>query len=108
VVGLELGADDYLAKPFDLRELLARVKSVLRRSQRAAPEAALRPSLKFAGWRLDLSARRLFSEAGVETPLTTGEFALLKIFSITRTASWAAAISSISRAARRRTICPQH
>jgi two-component system, OmpR family, response regulator len=79
VVGLELGADDYLAKPFDLRELLARVKSVLRRARRAvAMEGTV--LLSFAGWKFDPAARRLTSPGGVETPLTTGEFELLSAF----------------------------
>jgi two-component system, OmpR family, response regulator len=82
VVGLELGADDYLAKPFDLRELLARVKSVLRRARRAvAMEGTVSGNLlSFAGWKFDPAARQLTSPDGVETPLTTGEFELLSAF----------------------------
>src|SRR5580700_8830160 len=76
IIGLEMGADDYLPKPFHLRELLARVKSVLRRvssrtGERAAPT---RSSARFAGWTLDLSSRELRSPAGREVRLTTGEF----------------------------------
>jgi two-component system, OmpR family, response regulator len=85
VVGLEVGADDYVTKPFDLRELLARVKAVLRRV--AAPEPAARDahappreSFRFAGWALDTAARRLVDAAGCDTALTAGEFDLLCTF----------------------------
>jgi two-component system OmpR family response regulator len=83
VVGLEVGADDYVTKPFDLRELLARIKAVLRR---LAPSAAgeARPDaeaatnlLRFAEWELDTAARRLLDPNGREVALTTGEFDLL-------------------------------
>ncbi|MEJ8849164.1 winged helix-turn-helix domain-containing protein [Variovorax rhizosphaerae] len=82
VVGLEVGADDYVTKPFDLRELLARIKAVLRR---LAPAIVVNPStgstapstLRFAHWRLDTSARRLLDDQGEEVALTTGEYALL-------------------------------
>jgi DNA-binding response OmpR family regulator len=82
IIGLEMGADDYLPKPFHLRELLARVKSVLRRvSSRTADRAPPPPSkARFAGWNLDLSSRELFSPAGTEVRLTTGEFDLLAAF----------------------------
>ncbi|MBP6778435.1 MAG: response regulator transcription factor [Piscinibacter sp.] len=86
VVGLEVGADDYVTKPFDLRELLARIKAVLRRlapvevSAAAAGAAAPPSSLQFAGWRLDTGARRLSNPAGNDVPLTTGEFELLCVF----------------------------
>jgi two-component system, OmpR family, response regulator len=82
IIGLEMGADDYLPKPFHLRELLARVKSVLRRaSSRVADRAPSPPSkARFAGWSLDLSSRELFSPAGQEVRLTTGEFDLLAAF----------------------------
>lgn len=80
VVGLEVGADDYVTKPFDLRELVARIKAVLRRlfAQPVAP-AATAP-LQFAGWRLDLQARSLRSPQGTEVALTGGEFDLLSTF----------------------------
>jgi two-component system OmpR family response regulator len=83
VVGLEIGADDYVTKPFDLRELVARIKAVLRRIE-PAPAAASNgtpalASLCFAGWRLDTSARRLESPQGVVVALTSGEFDLLKL-----------------------------
>ena len=82
IIGLEMGADDYLPKPFHLRELLARVKSVLRRvSSRSAERApAQRSQARFAGWHLDLSSRELFSPSGKEVRLTTGEFDLLAAF----------------------------
>jgi DNA-binding response OmpR family regulator len=85
VVGLELGADDYIAKPFHVREVLARVKTVLRR---AAPEdsGAKRSSagdgsvIHFSGWQLDVAKRELRSPDGGLHPLTTAEFDLLAIF----------------------------
>lgn len=87
VVGLEVGADDYIAKPFHLREVLARIKSVLRRLrayQVATPSAlsnnVSREVLRFDGWRLDLWRRELKSPEGTQIPLTTGEFDLLVTF----------------------------
>jgi DNA-binding response OmpR family regulator len=85
VVGLEVGADDYVTKPFDLRELLARIRAVLRRLSpiEAAPAAAPAPNrdrLRFADWCLDTAARRLSGAGGEEVVLTTGEFDLLCAF----------------------------
>ncbi|WP_044560880.1 response regulator [Azospirillum sp. B4] len=81
VVGLEIGADDYLTKPFDARELLARVKAVLRRTSEAAGRPAeTRPCLSFAGWRLDVARRELRSEDGTLVLLSGGEFDLLLAF----------------------------
>jgi two-component system OmpR family response regulator len=81
VVGLELGADDYVTKPFDLRELLARIRSVLRRAQPAAPAvAAPGKGFEFEGRQLDVLSRRLTDAKGAEIPLTTGEFDLLHAF----------------------------
>jgi DNA-binding response OmpR family regulator len=79
VVGLELGADDYVTKPFSLRELLARIRAVLRRQEagRAAPE---RGRCKFGGWQLDRRTRRLTDLGGAEVALTKGEYALLIAF----------------------------
>jgi len=82
IVGLEMGADDYVAKPFNPRELLARIKAVLRRaSERAeAQPAANGQTARFAGWTLDLARRRLESPAGTVVSLTTGEYELLVAF----------------------------
>lgn len=82
IIGLEMGADDYLPKPFHLRELLARVKTVLRRVQTRSGEkpAPARSQARFAGWHLDLASRELWSPAGQEVRLTTGEFDLLAAF----------------------------
>jgi len=79
VVGLELGADDYVTKPFDFRELLARIRSVLRRAQ-THPEIAPTATcvMEFDGLKLDLSARRLTDRNGGDLALTTGEFDLLQ------------------------------
>jgi two-component system, OmpR family, response regulator len=81
-IGLEVGADDYVAKPFHLRELLARVRSVLRRT-RTRPDrdpGAAAPVVRFAGWRLDLAKRTLTSARGEAVPLTTAEYQLLEAF----------------------------
>ena len=83
VVGLEVGADDYVTKPFDLRELLARIKAVLRRlapAGAAAAEPAPRDRFRFATWTLDTAARRLTDVQGREAALTGGEFDLLCAF----------------------------
>ncbi|MGA4633714.1 response regulator [Pseudomonas solani] len=85
-IGLEVGADDYVAKPFDPRELLARVKTVLRRYQRvpaaAAPTAPVDAgnSLQLGACRLDLDRHQLFDGNGAEIPLTAMEFDLLQAF----------------------------
>ena len=84
VVGLEVGADDYVTKPFDLRELVARIKAVLRRMTPPAPPAA-RPAAepgtrwRFAGWTLDERSRELRSPDGAPVVLTSGEFELLRV-----------------------------
>jgi two-component system phosphate regulon response regulator OmpR len=86
IVGLEVGADDYVTKPFDPRELLARIKSVMRRAQarpaagaEAVPGAAAQ-RLRFGRCRLDVGSHQLFDAHGGEIPLTSMEFDLLKIF----------------------------
>jgi DNA-binding response OmpR family regulator len=95
VVGLEVGADDYVTKPFDLRELLARVRAVLRRLEgpataepataggaaaAAAPASGRARAWRFAGYTLDAAARRLVDPRGVEIDVTSGEFELLCTF----------------------------
>ncbi|HKG86318.1 MAG TPA: response regulator [Beijerinckiaceae bacterium] len=84
VVGLELGADDYLAKPAELRELVARIRSVIRRASQAAAAAgsagAAREKIRFGTKWLDIEARVLQDDEGVDHPLTTSEFNLLKAF----------------------------
>jgi two-component system OmpR family response regulator len=87
IVGLEMGADDYLPKPFNPRELVARIKAVLRRADRPSGGLASggKPRnqgeiLVFAGWRLDVGARRLTAPDGVLVPLSAGEFGLLAAF----------------------------
>ena len=83
IVGLELGADDYLTKPFSLRELLARARAVLRRSEGGGQRPRGRPqhlSYHFADWELHMRTRRLVSPAGERVPLTAGEFNLLAAF----------------------------
>ena len=80
IVGLELGADDYLAKPCNPRELLARVRAVLRRAEQRTTTGALGAGCEFAGWRLDLVRRELRSPAGVVVNLSSGEFSLLRAF----------------------------
>ena len=79
IMGLELGADDYLTKPFNPRELLARIRTILRRAQaHAAPEPGNAPrARRFAGWELDLRTRRLTSPGGERVDLTHAEFGLL-------------------------------
>jgi two-component system OmpR family response regulator len=83
VVGLELGADDYIAKPFHMREVLARVRAVLRRYEPQTPSAERTPGdaksrrLEFDGWQLDTGRRALTSPEGKDCELTTAEFNLL-------------------------------
>ena len=82
IIGLEMGADDYLAKPFNPRELLARIKAVMRRTQaeiQPVPETLTR-DLRFDRWLLDINRRELVDEEGVGMSLSTAEFDLLKVF----------------------------
>ncbi|MAF05023.1 response regulator [Herbaspirillum huttiense] len=82
ILGLEMGADDYLAKPFEPRELFARIRSVLRRTQALPPNMAQPDvaTMRFAGWTLDLTARHLVNKDGVVVALSGAEFRLLKVF----------------------------
>lgn len=82
ILGLEMGADDYLAKPFEPRELFARIRSVLRRTQALPPNMAQPDvaAMRFAGWTLDLTARHLVNQDGVVVALSGAEFRLLKVF----------------------------
>ena len=82
IIGLEMGADDYLSKPFNPRELLARIKAVMRRTQVESlpvPETLTR-DLRFDRWLLDVNRRELVDEEGVGMSLSTAEFDLLKVF----------------------------
>jgi two-component system OmpR family response regulator len=79
IVGLEMGADDYLAKPFNPRELLARIKAILRRSGQSALPGS-RSVIEFEGWKLDLAKRELTAPDGRLVDLTGGEFDLLVAF----------------------------
>jgi two-component system phosphate regulon response regulator OmpR len=82
IVGLEIGADDYVAKPFDPRELVARVRSVVRRLHAGAPVAAASAGSTVAvgALRLDVAGHRLFAAGGEEVPVTAMEFDLLRVF----------------------------
>ncbi len=79
IVGLEMGADDYVTKPFNPRELLARIKAVLRRTE-SLPPGKRQPAtaeIRFDGWTLNVARRELVDPEGVVVPLSTGEFQLL-------------------------------
>lgn len=82
ILGLEMGADDYLPKPFEPRELFARIRSVLRRTQAlpATSQAAEAQMVRFAGWTMDTTARHLINPQGVVVALSGAEFRLMKIF----------------------------
>lgn len=82
IVGLEMGADDYLPKPFEPRELLARMKAVLHRSRTlpGAGQTRMSGKIRFADWTLDTNARHLLSPQGVVVPLSGGELSLLSVF----------------------------
>jgi two-component system OmpR family response regulator len=82
ILGLEMGADDYLAKPFNPRELLARIRAVLRRANNMRADPAINGSrvLVFSGWRIDQMLRELASPAGARVVLTDAEFGLLRAF----------------------------
>lgn len=80
ILGLELGADDYVTKPFNSRELLARIKGLLRRASYGSEADEAVTALTFAGWRLDPVTRQLYDPDGVEISMTTAEFDLLLAF----------------------------
>jgi DNA-binding response OmpR family regulator len=80
IIGLEVGADDYIPKPFHLREVLARVRSILRRRRPVeAPQVEIGQVFAFDGWRLEISRRRLLNPNDEEVELTTGEFDMLTV-----------------------------
>lgn len=82
ILGLEMGADDYLAKPFEPRELFARIRSVLRRTHALPPNMVASEArfMQFGGWTLDLIARHLLNEKRVVVALSGAEFRMLKVF----------------------------
>ena len=80
IVGLEIGADDYVVKPFDPRELVARIRSVLRRTGRQPTENVEAVTLEFEGWRLDPLKRRLIDREGAVVAISSAEFRLLMAF----------------------------
>jgi two-component system OmpR family response regulator len=80
IVGLEIGADDYVVKPFEPRELVARIRSVLRRARKAPPPIDEEALYEFEGWQLDPLKRRLVDPEGTTVPISTAEFRLLTAF----------------------------
>jgi len=81
IIGLEMGADDYVGKPFNPRELLARIRAVLRRhAGDQAPSSRTVRGYRFNGWELDIQARRLLDASGARVALTSAEFDLLQVF----------------------------
>jgi two-component system OmpR family response regulator len=80
IVGLEIGADDYVVKPFEPRELVARIRSVLRRSTKSGPTPEEDALYEFDGWRLDPLKRRLSDPQGAVVPISSAEFRLLIAF----------------------------
>ncbi|QET05442.1 MULTISPECIES: response regulator [Cupriavidus] len=83
IIGLEMGADDYLAKPFAARELLARIKAVLRRTRMLPPNLQITEAgqlLAFGDWELDTTARHLIDKEGTIVALSGGEYRLLRVF----------------------------
>ncbi len=81
IVGLEVGADDYISKPFEPRELVARIQSILRRAQGAKePAKPSAETITFNGWTLQVALRQLVSAAGTVVPLSNAEFRLLNVF----------------------------
>lgn len=80
IVGLEIGADDYVTKPFEPRELVARIRSVLRRADRPAQPQDEELAYRFEGWTLDPLKRRLTDPQGALVPISTAEFRMLRAF----------------------------
>jgi two-component system OmpR family response regulator len=80
IVGLEIGADDYVVKPFEPRELVARIRSVLRRAAKTPPAAEEDALYEFEGWRLDPLKRKLTDPEGAVVPISSAEFRLLRAF----------------------------
>jgi two-component system OmpR family response regulator len=83
IIGLEMGADDYVVKPFSPRELLARIKAVIRRTRMLPPNLRITETtdvLSFGRWRLDTTARHLLDDEGTIVPLSGAEFRLLRVF----------------------------
>ncbi len=80
IVGLEVGADDYIAKPFEPRELVARIQSILRRTSAQERPRALEDTVAFDGWTLQIALRQLVSATGTVIPLSNAEFRLLNVF----------------------------
>jgi two-component system OmpR family response regulator len=80
IVGLEVGADDYVTKPFNPRELLARIRAILRRAEEPSRKSTPRRRLAFAGFVADIDARRIEDANGIPVPLTSAEFDLLACF----------------------------
>lgn len=80
IIGLEIGADDYVAKPFEPRELVARIRSVLRRAERSPDAPAEELAYRFEGWTLDPLKRRLTDPDGTLVPISTAEFRMLQAF----------------------------
>ena len=80
IIGLEIGADDYVAKPFEPRELVARIRSVLRRAERSPDAPADELAYRFEGWTLDPLKRRLIDPEGTLVPISTAEFRMLQAF----------------------------